>query len=301
MARRPARAVVHRRTRHPPRLKLDFARRAEESLSLPDDGRGDILHVTRPGSRKHVAVPSLTSGKPCPMRNRAMPQRGGELLSVANAPRLGKRHAARCDKHLIRPHGETARRDDEAVLHRLYACDRAVGKKRYFAVAQKIAEHMHDIGGLLARREKASVRTAFYAQTPCLEPCRNHRGRTPLQRGLDKRGDGLSDVGKHALRGDVLREVAAPVRRHQHLGADARLALEHKASDPQPGGSGGGEETGGASAYYRKGNRPVSELWSVACHFRRYPIPFEMRATAVDMLAISRNPRLNDVSRATLR
>ena len=112
---------------------------------------------------------------------------------------------------------------------------------------------MHYRRRLLVRREDASVVHALRPHAEGLEaaddPPRRafaHRLRREL-RAL--RGDpAAGEVREELLRRYVLREVAASVRRHEHLRPEPRLALEEKARDAALRGDGGGEHSGCPSA-----------------------------------------------------
>ena len=107
--------------------------------------------------------------------------------------------------------------------------------------------------------KKASVGHAFRLHAARAEAGSDAGGRAGGERGADEGRDGLADVREHLFGGDVFREVAAAVRRHEDFRAGAGLAFEHEAAEAAVGGHGGGEESGGAAADDREWNGFVRE------------------------------------------
>lgn len=130
---------------------------------------------------------------------------------------------------------------------------------------------MHDVGRLFARREEPPVRHALDGDAERAEPARDPKGRTRRQRGPRERRHRLPEVREHPLHRDVLREVTAPVRRHQHLRPEPHLAFEDEAAEAALGRDGRGEHPRRAAADNRKrhGDRREYDTTHQALPFRR--------------------------------
>ena len=141
-----------------------------------------------------------------------------------------------------------------AVRNALYRRHGAVCDDGHLLVAQKVAECMHDGRRLLVGGEDPSVGHALGPDAEGLESA-DDLPRRAFAHGLGDElrafaGDAsVRHVVDELLGRDVLREVAASVRRHEHLRAEARLAFEQDARYAPLGGDGRGEHAGCAAAY----------------------------------------------------
>ena len=245
--------VVDRRAGEAERLAVDFAAVLEEDVAGCVEYTGHPVLEAPSREARHLRVARLESDEPGPVRDERVPERLRKALSVADGPGLRIARAARREKHVFGPQREVLRHDEESVLERLDRRDGAVREDRHLLVAEEVAECVDDRRRLFVGGEDASVGHALRAHAEGLESA-DDLPRRAFAHGL---GDELRarardasprDVVEELLGRDVLREVAASVRRHQHLRAEARLALEDEAGDVALGGDGRGEHAGGSAA-----------------------------------------------------
>lgn len=170
-----------------------------------------------------------------------------EVLSVSDGTELRVADAACGEKDVLRPEGEVLRCDDEAVLLLLETGHRAVREHRHLVVAEEVAEGVDDRRRLAVRGEEPSVGHAAEGDVQRLES----RGDLPGRAFADRLGDEVArgaDVVEELFGGDVLGEIAAAVRCHEHFRAEPGLALDEHAGDLPFRGNGRGEHAGGSSA-----------------------------------------------------
>ena len=163
---------------------------------------------------------------------------GSEALPVADRTGLRIARAACREKDVLGLDREIPRHDAEprpsAARDALDRRHRAVRDERHLLVAQQVAERVNYRGGFLVCGEDPSVGHSLRPHAERLEPAADLPRRAFAHRLRDElgapRGDSAArNVIQELLGRDVLREVAAAVRGHQHLRAETRLALDEDA------------------------------------------------------------------------
>ena len=179
-----------------------------------------------------------------------MPKRFCEVLPVANRAGLRVAHAACCDEDILRTKREVLCCDEEAVLERRDCRDCAVREDRHFFVAQQVAERMDYRRRFFVGGEEPSVCHALCPHAERLEPAANLPRRAFAHRLSNELcARPFAQVAEELVGGNVLCEVAAAVRRHQHLRAESRLAFDHDAGDVSLGGDRRREHSRRATSY----------------------------------------------------